>query len=48
MFGGHKPYIKNAGMDTLYNILALAFYIENKDLLEAGTRSIKFREEIGD
>ncbi|TLQ08511.1 hypothetical protein FEZ48_03510 [Marinilactibacillus psychrotolerans] len=42
----HKPFIKNKGMDTLYDILAFAYYFENKDLLEAGTRSITFKEEL--
>lgn len=45
-FHPHRPYIKNIGMDTLYNILAFAYFIENKDLLEAGTRSISFKEEL--
>ena len=33
-------------MDTLYNVICFAFYFENKDLLEAGTRSIKFADEL--
>lgn len=44
-FHPHTPYIKNEGVDTLYNIICFAFYLENKDLLEAGTRSIKFKQE---
>lgn len=46
VFLPYKPYIRNSGMDTLYDILCFAYYFENKDLLEAGTRSIKFKEEL--
>src|SRR5699024_5274178 len=46
IFWPFKPYVKNKGMDTLYNVICFAFYFENKDLLEAGTRSIKFSEEL--
>lgn len=46
VFGKHKAYLKNQGMDTLYNVLAFAFYLENKDLLEAGTRSLRFNDEL--
>lgn len=45
-FYPHKPFIKNKGMDTLYDIVAFGYYFENKDLLEAGTRSISFQEEL--
>lgn len=45
-FKSYKAYIKNKGSDTLYNIVCFAFYFENKDLLEAGTRSINFSEEL--
>lgn len=41
-----KPYVKNNGFDTLYNIYAFAFYFENKDLVDAGSRSISFRKEL--
>ena len=44
-FYPYKPYIKQQGLDTLYNIVSFAFYLENKDLLEAGTRSITFEDE---
>lgn len=46
VFRPYTPYIKNNGMDTLYNIICFAFYFENKDLLEAGTRSIRFSDEL--
>lgn len=45
-FGSYKPYIKNKGLDTLYDIVCFAYYFENKDLLEAGTRSVKFEREL--
>lgn len=45
-FYPHKPFIKNKGMDTLYDIVAFAYYFENKDLLESGTRSITFKKEL--
>lgn len=41
-----KPYVKNNGFDTLYNIYAFAFYFENKDLVDAGSRSISFKKEL--
>ena len=46
VFKPYKPYIRNNGMDTLYNIICFAFYFENKDLLESGTRSIKLADEL--
>lgn len=46
VFHPYKPFIKNAGMDTLYSIICFAYYFENKDLLEAGTRSIRFKDEL--
>lgn len=33
-------------MDTLYDILCFAYYFENKDLLESGTRSITFKQDL--
>lgn len=45
-FYPHKPFIKNNGMDTLYDILCFAYYFENKDLLESGTRSITFKQDL--
>ncbi|CZR02840.1 hypothetical protein [Trichococcus collinsii] len=45
-FGPYKPYLKNRGMDTLYDIICFAFYFENRDLLEAGTRSVSFPAEL--
>ena len=45
-FHPYKPYVKNQGMDTLYSIICFAYYFENRDLLEAGTRSITFNKEL--
>ncbi|WP_373780160.1 hypothetical protein [Jeotgalibaca porci] len=45
-FNPYKPYLKNQGMDTLYDIICFAFYLENRDLLESGTRSISFTGEL--
>lgn len=45
-FYPYKPYLKNSGMDTLYDIICFAYYFENRDLLESGTRSISFKEEL--
>lgn len=45
-FGPYKPYLKNQGMDTLYDIICFAYYLENRDLLEAETRSINFSTEL--
>lgn len=44
-FRPYKPYIKNQGLDTLYNIICFAFYFENKDLVDSGSRSISFKKE---
>lgn len=46
VFAPYKPYIKNEGMDTLYDIICFAYFCENKDLILAGTRSISFKEEL--
>lgn len=40
------PYIKHDKKTRQYNLLAYAFYHENKDLLDAGTRSIKLADEL--
>lgn len=45
-FNPYKPYVKNRGMDTLYDIVCFAFYFENRDLLDSGTRSITFKQEL--
>lgn len=45
-FYPYRPYIKNHGMDTLYDIICFAYYFENRDLLESGTRSITFKQEL--
>ncbi|MFL2078725.1 hypothetical protein [Marinilactibacillus psychrotolerans] len=45
-FYPHKPFIENKGMYTLYDILCFAYYFENKDLLESGTRSITFKQDL--
>lgn len=45
-FYPHKPFIKNGGMDTLYDIISFAYYFENRDLLEAGTRSLSFKKDL--
>lgn len=46
MFKPYTPYIKSRGLDTLYNIICFAYYFEFKDLVEAGTRSVSFKEEL--
>lgn len=46
VFKPYRPYIKNKGMDTLYDIICFAYFFENKDLLKAGTRSIHFKKEL--
>lgn len=45
-FAPHKPYLKIQGMDTVYDILCFAFYFENRDLLDAGTRSLNFKKDL--
>lgn len=42
-----KPYVDMAGSGTQYNVLAFAHYYENKDLLDAGSRSINFKADLG-
>lgn len=41
-----RPYVKNKGLHTMYSIYAFAFYFENKDLVDAGSRSISFKKEL--
>lgn len=45
-FKPHTPYILNKGMEPLYDIICFAYYFEYKDLLDAGSRSISFKEEL--
>jgi len=45
-FKPYTPYVKNTGMDTLYCIICFAFFFEYMDLVEAGTRSITFKNEL--
>lgn len=44
LYRPYRPYIKNNGMDNLYNIVCFDFYLSNKDLIEAGTRSMKLAD----
>lgn len=44
-FSPYKPYLKQSGLDTTYEIICFAFYYENKDLLDAGSRSVKFNSQ---
>lgn len=46
MFYPYKPFVKDTGMDTMYNIICFAYYYENRDLIEAGSRSISFEKEL--
>lgn len=41
-----KPYVDMQGSGTQYNVLAFAHYFENRDLLDAGTRSLKFKDDL--
>lgn len=44
-FYPYKPYDKQSGMDTNYDIICFGFYYENRDLLDAGSRSLKFNSK---
>lgn len=41
-----KPYIQEEGSDIRYNIFCFAHYFENKGMLDAGTRSLKFEQDL--
>lgn len=45
-FNPTKPYKAEEGTKTLYNIYAFAHYFENRELLDAGSRSIKFDDDL--
>lgn len=45
VFKPYKPYTAAGGRDTLYSPIALGYYYEYSDVLEAGTRSIKLADE---
>lgn len=45
-FKPHTPYVSNTGMEPLYDILCFAYYFENRDLLDAGSKSISFKAEL--
>lgn len=46
MFKPYRPYIKTAGMDTVYNIIYLGYYFEFKDVVEAKSRITSFKKEL--
>ncbi|TLQ49310.1 hypothetical protein FEZ33_01375 [Ruoffia tabacinasalis] len=45
-FNPTKPYRELEGTDTIYNVYAFAHYFENRQLLDAGTRSLKFENDL--
>ncbi len=45
-FKGIKPIAKHDNSTPLYNYWAINCYIENKDLLDARSRSINFKDYI--
>ena len=46
MFAPYTPYIKNAGMDTMYNVVCFAYYFEFKDVIETRSRITSFKKEL--
>lgn len=42
----HKPYLMQDSSLIQYDVFCFAFYYENRGLLEAGSRSIKFQDDI--
>lgn len=40
------PYREIDGTDTIYNVYAFAHYFENRKLLDAGSKSIKFEDDL--
>lgn len=45
-FNPATPYIKDNSSDTKYNIFCFAHYFENRGLIDAGTRSLKFENDL--
>lgn len=45
VFKPYKPYTSSSKRDTGYSPVALGFYYEYSDVLEASTRSIKLADE---
>lgn len=45
-FNPTKPYRDLEGSETVYNIYAFAYYFEHRKLLDAGTRSLKFENDL--
>lgn len=47
-FKPHKPYLKFQGKTMVYDVFCFAFYFENRDLLEIGSRSmlVSFQEDL--
>ncbi len=45
-FKPHTPYIKNAGMETLYSVICFAYYLEFKDVVETRSRLTSFKKEL--
>lgn len=46
LFHPYTPYIKNAGMDTMYNVICFAYYFEFKDVVETRSRITSFNKEL--
>ena len=45
-FSPHKPYMLHDKSLIQYDVYCFAFYFENRGLLDAGSRSIKFQDDV--
>lgn len=45
-FEPHKPYLDFEDSSYIYDIYCFAYYFENRGLLESGTRSLRFKDDL--
>ena len=45
-FYPYKPYQETEGVGKIYNVICFAYYFENRQLLDAGTRSLQFEDDL--
>ena len=41
-----RPYVDMEGSGTQYNVLSFGHYFEHRDLLDSGTRSLNFKDDL--
>lgn len=45
-FNPHTPWVVTEGEGKIYNVICFAHYFEHRFLLDAGTRSLSFEDDL--